>query len=188
MNSDEPPLAKIQKMFTTMEDYKATCVVTFVSNKSQNDYRMVQYSRMSGEYRMEILEPERLKDTITLYDGNTIVQIDNRVGGKVYVAKPNIVRNLVLLNSFIENYLQGEDVVVLASSDLENVTELEAVIPGNNPHLVTQKLLIDNETLNPISMTVLNVEGKESIVVQYEDFIYNVGLEDDLFKIPDVQQ
>lgn len=184
LKSNEPPLVKIQKMFKEMEDYQATCVVTFISNKSSNNYRMTQYSRMTGEYRLEILEPERLKDTLTICNGEEIVQIDNRVGGKVYKAKPNIVRNLVLLNSFIQHYMQTEEVAVRASTEVENVTEMEATIPGNHPYLVTQRLSIDNETLQPIRMTILDGEGKETIVVQFEDFDYNVGLEDDLFQIP----
>lgn len=170
-------------MFTEMEDFEATCLVTFISNKSTNNYRMKQYSRMTGEYRIEILEPERLKDTLTVCDGDAIVQIDNRVGGKVYKAKPNIVRNLVLLNSFIKHYMQSEDVSVKASAEMDEVTEMEAVIPGNIPYLATQKLTIDNETLKPLQMMVMDANGNETIVVQFEDFQYNVGLEDELFKI-----
>lgn len=185
--TDEPPEAKIQKMFAQMNSYQATCTVTFIAKNTQNTFKMIQYAKMTGEYRMEMLEPERLKNTVTVCNGDKIVQIDNRVGGKVYVAKPSPVRNLVLLNSFIENYLQGEDVTITASAQEDNVTELEAIIPGNHPYLARHKLWVDNESLSPLQMSVYDENGNETIVVQFEDFEYNVELPDDLFKIPGLE-
>lgn len=183
-STKEPPMEKIQKTLTNMENYRALCTVTFISPKGENTYKMLQFAKTTGEYRIEMLEPERLKDTLTICDGNNIVQIDNRVGGKVYMAKPSEVRNLVLLNSFVKNFMQSEDATVAVSEEEKNTTLLETLIPGNNRYLAKQNLLMDNKTIKPIRMTVLDQEDAETIIVQYEEFEYNVELDESMFVIP----
>lgn len=185
--SNEPPMEKIQKTLTGMDNYQALCTVTFKTQRGENTYKMLQYAKMTGEYRIEVLEPERLKDTVTVCDGKSIVQIDNRVGGKVYMAKPSEVRNLVLLNSFIKNYLQAEDTLAPVSGEVEKTTLLEAMIPGNHRWLSKQNLLVDNDSLKPLKMSVLDQEGNEMIIVQYDDFKYNVELDEKMFVIPNKQ-
>lgn len=166
-----------------MKSYQCEASITFSSNKGTNTYKVMQFSKITGEYRIQVMEPEKFKNTVTICDNKKIVQADLDIQGKVVVALPNKARQLTLLNSFINHYLEGEETAMAsASMDETKLTVIEATIPGSDDsRLAFEKLWIDNETLLPVKMCIYNEEGKESIAIEYENFKYNVELEDKLF-------
>ena len=60
---------------------------------------------------------------------------------------------------------------------------MEAVIPEGGKYLATEKLWVSNKTLEPNKLIVYDIEGKERIIVKYEQFKYNIKLEDRIFRI-----
>ena len=58
---------------------------------------------------------------------------------------------------------------------------LEAVIPGNNKYTSTEKLWIDNDTLDPVRLTIYDTEGKERYIIDYDKFEYNCDIEEGTF-------
>ena len=84
----------------------------------------------------------------------------------------------------MENYMGSEDVSVEAGAfeDSECII-LEAVIPGGNRYLSSEKLWIDTETLEPIKFVIYDKDGKERYILTYTDFEYNADIDDSLFSI-----
>jgi len=179
---EKTSISKIQDMLLNMKTYKTTAKVTYISNKNKNTYKLKQYLKVPGQYRIELIEPENVKDLVTICDGEKIIQLENKVEKKLTVLKPNEGRTLILLESFIMNYFNTEDAVSeVYDNGIKEVTVLEATIPGESRYFVKQKLWIDNKTLVPTKLTIYDINNEASIIVKYEDFMYNIELEDSLF-------
>ena len=63
---------KIDKNFKDMKSYIATVKITVNGNKSTTEYRAKQFWESPDKYRVEIIEPERMSGTVTVYTDNEI--------------------------------------------------------------------------------------------------------------------
>ena len=63
---------------------------------------------------------------------------------------------------------------------------LEAKISGGNKYFDSEKLWINNETKSPEKLVIYDIEGKERVLVTYEDFVYNPKIEDSKFNIENI--
>lgn len=178
-------MEKIQKQLNEMESYECSATLKRTSNKGENTYETKQYFKMTGEYKLELTQPDSVAGNYTIFDGKSICQFNPRVGGKVIIDVPESQpRNELFLGQFIKNYMQSEEVSIdVAKMDEGKCTVLEAVIPGNNKYLATEKLWIDNETIKPVQFIIYDSDGKERYVVNYNEFEYDVKFADDLFAI-----
>ncbi len=176
---------KVHKQLTEMKTYSCVVGITQNSNKGSKEYEVKQFHEMSGRYRMEIVSPEKVAGSITIFDGKSIMQFNPRVEGSLRIdVPPSQIRNELFLGQFVKNYLQSEGVAVsVANLDGANTTVLEAIIPGDHPYMQTEKLWVDNETFKPIKMVIYDKDEKEIIIVNYREFEYNVTLEDSQFSI-----
>ncbi len=174
---------KVQKQLIALETYRSAATVEYISNKGSNAYETLQESRISGEYRVEVVGPKNVAGNVTLFDGSTIAQFNKRISGKVSIAaKENQDRSEIFVTSFVKNYVRSQEVSVsVGNFGQGKCTVLEAIIPGNHPYLATEKLWIDNVTLLPVKLCIYDQDGSERIIVTYTDFEYNVPLEDDIF-------
>lgn len=176
---------KVQNTLINLKSYKSEATVKYISNKSQNEYETLQHCKTSGEYRIEVIGPEKVSGNVTLFDGKNIAQYNPKIGGKILVtAKESQERSEIFLNSFLKNYLNSEEVSLSVSKLDEGVcTVLEAIVPGDHPFLSTEKLWVDNTSLRPVKLVVYDKEGSERLIVTYKNFDYNVELEDSLFVV-----
>lgn len=177
---------KIQNTLKNLETYEAVASVTYISNNNYHDYRVKQHSKASGEYRVEVLEPENVAGNVTIFDGKVICQYNNNVSGKIAVGTTeSSERSEIFLTSFIKNYYADEEVSMAVSNmeDDDDITILEAKLPGDNQYLSTEKLLLVNDTLKPKELIIYDDKGKERIVVVFHEIEYNVKLNDNLFSI-----
>ena len=176
---------KIQEKLISMETYEAEADITYISNKNSHTYETKQQCRMSGEYRIEVTAPERVAGNVTVCDGKTIAQFNERVAGKISVSANEAMERIELfLTSFIKNYVRSQEVsIAVANIDNEPCTVLEASIPGEHPYLRSEKLWVDNTTLKPVRLIIYDSNGSERIVVTYKSFEYNINLKDELFTI-----
>lgn len=179
------PMEKIQKRLNEMEGYKCTAALTRITNKGETVYSIEQYCKMSGEYKLVITEPDKLKGNYTVYDGSKICQYSASAGGKVIADAPEAqARNELFLSCFVKNYMQSEEVSVdVAVMDEGKCTVLEASIPGGNKFTASEKLWIDNETLDPVRLTIYDTDGKERYIIDYKSFEYNCDFEEGTFDI-----
>lgn len=181
-------MEKIQNQLKNMESYQCTGTLTRISNKSENVYEIKQYYKSTGEYKLEMLAPEDVAGNYTVYNGESVFQYNPRIQGKVIQGVPKSqMRNELFLGCFIKNYFQSEDVnVETGNMDIQKSTVLEAVIPGENKYTATEKLWIDEETLKPLKLVIYDTEGKERYIIEYKDFEYNIDIDENIFKIPEV--
>ena len=181
-------MEKIQNQLKNMESYQCTGTLTRISNKSENVYEIKQYYKSTGEYKLEMLAPEDVAGNYTVYNGESVFQYNPRIQGKVIQGVPKSqMRNELFLGCFIKNYFQSEDVTVeTGNMDIQKSTVLEAVIPGENKYTATEKLWIDEETLKPLKLVIYDTEGKERYIIEYKDFEFNIDIDENIFKIPEV--
>lgn len=175
----------IQKELAEMEGYSCTAELTRTSNKGQNTYGTKQYYKSTGEYRMELTSPESAAGNCTVFDGQRVCQYNPRLGSKIVKDVPESQhRNELFLGQFVKNYMQSEGVTVEAAAlDSAKCAVLEAVIPGNDASVATEKLWVDRETLLPVRFVIYDAEGEERYRMDYSDFVFNPVFEEGLFTI-----
>jgi outer membrane lipoprotein-sorting protein len=176
---------RIHRMMVDMHSYRAIATVEYRANKGSNAYETVQHARITGEYRVEVTGPAHVAGSVTVNDGRNIVQFNARVEGRVTVpVEETPERSEIFLTTFIRNYLKCNKMSVMVADMEEGVsTVLEAAVPGNHPYLATARLWVDNGTLLPIKLVILDPDGAERIIVTYHAFEMNVVLDDALFSL-----
>lgn len=174
---------KIQDTLVNIKSYQSEATVKYISNKGSNEYLTLQYCKMTGEYRVEVIAPENVSGNITVFDGNTITQFNSKISGKVSVGTTESPeRSEIFLTSFINNYLTSDEVSVnVANLEDGKCTVLEADISGDHPYLNSEKLWIDNNTLKPLQLIIYDQDGTERIIVTYNNIEFNTDLDDNLF-------
>lgn len=179
---------KIQEKLKDMESYASNATITYVSNKGSNVYETMQQSKVSGEYKIEILAPENAQGNVTICDGKTITQYNKKVAGKIAVnITENMERSELFLTSFLRNYENSEETSVgVLSLNEGECTVLEAIIPNDHPYMKTEKLWVNNNTLEPVKLVIYDSAGTERIITDYTNFEYNVTLPDEVFTIPSI--
>ena len=178
-------LESIQKQLTEMEGYTCTATLTRTSYRGEQSYETKQYYKSTGEYRLELTAPETVAGNYTVFDGERICQYNPRLDSSIIKNVPESQhRNELFLGQFIANYMQSEGVSVEAAAlDDTRCIVLEAVIPGNDSALSTEKLWVDRETQLPVRFMIYDTEGKERYRTEYTSFAYNPQFDESLFTI-----
>ena len=178
-------LESIQKQLTEMKGYSCTATLTRTNERGSQTYETKQYYRSTGEYRLELTAPEHVAGNYTLFDGTHLCQYNPRLDSSILRNVPeNQHRNELFLGQFIENYMQSEGVSVEAAAlDESRCIILEAVIPGNDSHLSTEKLWVDRTSLLPVRFVIYNAKGNESYRMDFSAFQFDPPLDDTLFTI-----
>lgn len=175
----------IQKQLAEMEGYTCTATLTRITDGRKQVYETNQYCKASGEYRLELTAPEKVAGNYTVFDGEHICQYNPRLDSSVIQDIPaSQHRNELFLTHFIENYMQSEGVSVETSAAGDSrCIVLEAVIPGNDPRLSSEKLWIDSTSHLPVRFVIYDSDGKESYLTEYTSFTFDPQFDDALFSI-----
>ena len=186
--SDTDEYANIQDKLVNMESYSCEAEVTFYSNKGENKYTINQQAKNDGRYFLETTSPDNVKGNIILFDGNMLWQYNPNLDSKISVGdKDKMERKEICLFTFLENYLKSKDVALETANIDESIyTILEAKIPGGNKYFDSEKLFINNETKAPERLVIYDTEGKERILVTYNNFVYNPEIEDSKFNVENI--
>ena len=178
-------LESIQKQLAEMKGYTCTATLTRTNERGTQTYETKQYYKATGEYRLELTAPEHVAGNYTVFDGTHLCQYNPRLDSSILKDVPeNQHRNELFLGQFIENYMQSEGVSVEAAAlDESRCIVLEAVIPGNDPRLSTEKLWVDRTSLQPVRFTIYDANGNESYRMDYSAFQFDPPLDDSLFTI-----
>ena len=139
----------IQTRLAEMEGYSAKATLTRQTPFGERTYETLQYYKADGEYRLELTAPKEAAGNYTVFDGSRICQYNPRVDQSIIRDVPvSQQRNELFLGSFIENYLRSEGVTLeISSLDRSKCVVMEAVIPGNDPMLSSEKLWVDRESM-----------------------------------------
>ena len=178
-------LETIQKQLTEMDGYYCTATLTRTSNKGETVYGTKQYAKSTGEYRLELTSPEAVAGNYTIFDGDKLCQYNPKLDNKLVKDVPESQhRNELFLGQFIKNYLKSEGVGVEAAAlDEAQCIVMEAVIPGSDSALTSEKLWVDRETFLPKRFVLYDANGQERYRLDFEEFVYNPDFEEDLFQI-----
>ncbi len=181
----ESAYEKVNDMLMNLQDYEAIAEIKYISNKNENVYLTRQKAKKSGEYKIEVIGPEGVEGTITIYDGEVVYQYNPKNSGEVHMAiNDTKERSELFLTSFIENYSQSlESAVAVGNFDEGVVTTLETTIKGDNPYISKEVLTVDNESLKPVTLKILDEKDKERIIITYKEFAYNQGISNAEFKV-----
>ncbi|WP_458408335.1 LolA family protein [Anaerotignum sp.] len=186
-SKEEPmtELESIQKQLAEMEGYTCTATLTRTGNRIEQTYETKQYCKSTGEYRLELLAPENVAGNYTIFDGEHICQYNPKLDSSIIKDVPESQhRNELFLNQFIANYMQSEGVSVeTAALEESRCIVLEAVIPGNDADLSTEKLWVDRESLLPVRFVIYNADGEERYKMDYTSFEFDPQFDDTLFII-----
>ena len=176
---------KIHERLVGLQTYRAEVTVEYISNRGSNIYETVQHASIDGRYRIEIIGPENVAGNVTAFDGQTVAQANPRVSGRVAMSvRENPERSEIFLTSFIRNYLGSKNVSIsVGSFGSGNFTVMETVVPGNHPYLASQRLWVDNSTLDPARLVIFDREGAERVIVNFKSFEYNVDLDEGIFSL-----
>ncbi len=166
-------------MLEALQSYEAQVDIVFHSNKGENTYRVNQRAKISGQYRMEILEPESFAGVLTISDGERVVQTDPTIGGEIE-AKQTPVRDALLLYTFVEAYQSNEGSFSEGEGD---TLVLQASYSGEHKKIASAQLTLAKGTGTPLSLEILDTEGKPSIHMSYQTFQMNPTLADEDFAI-----
>lgn len=179
--------AAIQKKLAEMEGYACTATLTRISDKEEKTYETKQYYKSTGEYRLELTAPASVAGNYTIFDGARICQHNPKLESSIIKDVPESQqRNELFLGQFIKNYMQSEGVAVEAAAlDEAKCVVLEAVIPGQDNAIATEKLWVDRESLLPVRFVLYDAEGKERYILEYSEFTFNPPFDAALFTIPE---
>ncbi|MBO5329578.1 MAG: outer membrane lipoprotein carrier protein LolA [Anaerotignum sp.] len=186
--SREEPLSEleaIQKQLAEMEGYTCTATLTRTNERGEQTYETKQYCKSTGEYRLELTAPENVAGNYTVFDGERICQYNPRLDSSIIRDIPESQhRNELFLSQFIQNYMQSEGVSVeTAALDESRCIVLEAIIPGNDAALASEKLWVDRESLLPVRFVIYDAEGEERYSMDYSSFEFDPQFDDALFTI-----
>lgn len=186
--SREEPLSElesIQKQLAKMEGYTCTATLTRTNERGEQTYETKQYCKSTGEYRLELTAPENVAGNYTVFDGERICQYNPRLDSSIIRDIPESQhRNELFLSQFIQNYMQSEGVSVeTAALDESRCIVLEAIIPGNDAALASEKLWVDRESLLPVRFVIYDAEGEERYSMDYSSFEFDPQFDDALFTI-----
>ena len=186
--SREEPLSElesIQKQLAEMEGYTCTATLTRTNESGEQTYETKQYCKSTGEYRLELTAPENVAGNYTVFDGERICQYNPRLDSSIIRDIPESQhRNELFLSQFIQNYMQSEGVSVeTAALDESRCIVLEAIIPGNDAALASEKLWVDRESLLPVRFVIYDAEGEERYSMDYSSFEFDPQFDDALFTI-----
>lgn len=180
-------LESIQKELAEMEGYSCNATLRRISDTGEKTYETKQYYQSTGEYRLELTAPASVAGNYTIFDGSRICQYNPKLDSNIIKdAPPSQQRNELFLGQFLQNYMQSEGVGVEAAAlDEAKCVVLEAVIPGNDPALATEKLWVDRESLLPVRFVLYDAAGAERYILDYSEFCFNPQFDAALFTIPE---
>ena len=178
-------LESIQKQLAEMEGYACTATLTRCIGQEEKTYETKQYYKSTGEYRLELTAPESVAGNYTVFDGSRICQYNPKLESSIIKNVPESQqRNELFLGQFIKNYMQSEGVSVeTAALDESKCVVLEAIIPGNDPVIASEKLWVDRETLLPVRFVLYGADGAEKYKMDYSSFTFNPQFDQGLFTI-----
>jgi len=177
---------RIHRQLINMESFAAQATVTYISNNNSHTYETLQHALSSGQYRIEVISPINVAGNTTIFDGTTISQYNLQLDGRVMQTTTEAPERIeILLTSFVRNFIRTtESTVSVANLEGALTTVLEATIEGEHPYLSLQRLWVDNETLTPVRMVILDAQGAERVIVEYSNFEFNVNIAPELFIVP----
>lgn len=173
---------KLYSLYGTMTSYIAQVDVTSFSNNSENKYAMMLYYKSPDKQRAEYFSDNGTSN-VTIINGNNAKLISDFAQTELSLDEETIKeKNYLMPHTFFEIYYSSEETSVETfGSASGGTTKLCAKTGESNPYKNSIEILIDNETLKPIKMTILDFDNKPSLCIEYKEFEFNPELDNNIF-------
>jgi outer membrane lipoprotein-sorting protein len=176
---------EVSKRLLKLETYTCDVTMRVVNNKSIMEYKLKHYYKSPDKYRIEVLAPKELEGQVTIYNGRSS-----------YIYHPGINQYLITENfsgsvdynafigSFMNHITKTDDIRISnEKSGEKELILLEFEVPEPNSYMRLEKIWIDAENSVPIKAEIYGDDGRTSVEVQYNNFVYNPKLKDEDFNI-----
>lgn len=183
----EDEYAKVNKMLAGMDTYTTTAEIIVRGGKNIESYVLKQYFKYPDKYRIEVVSPPDKQGKTTVYDGVRLKIYQPRIN-QLYVMEnyKEVEEGNMFPGQFARNLFCGEHVVYEdKKNDDGEYISVKVAIPGGNRYRKWQVLYFDRESIKPVKMEVLDSKENVAVTIYYRDFLYNVGIDDKIFKIGD---
>ena len=164
-NNLNKTLEEVEDYILNIKEYTATIEVTVNSNKNSNKYLIKQNHKEKND-EQEVLEPDTIKGVKLIYkDSSLIVENSNLNLEKIYNKYPNIERNILWLNSFIEEYRNSEQRNITEKNE-EIVMQIKR---KNDKKIATEELILDKKTLKPTKLSIMDNSKNVIVYILYNE-------------------
>ena len=182
---DTQDYQSMQEKLINMEAYSCDATLTYISNRGENTYSIKQKAKSDGRYYIETIKPEDFNGHKIVFDGNIIWQYNPSNEDKISISnKDKTARKEISIFSFLENHIKTKKANIETENSEDGLyTILEANVPSDSKYFKTEKLYINNNTKLPEKLIIYDEDGKERILVEYQNFEYNPKIEDSNFNI-----
>lgn len=154
-----------------IKSYEATLNITVETNKNETQY-IVDQKLDNGIARQEVIEPNNIAGVITEYDGENLKIRNNKLDLETtFQNYQYIVKNRLWLDSFIEEYKNGENKV---TSNIEKNEIVLEVKTNEKQYNVYKKLYIDKNTGKPTKMIVEDVNQRTLVYILYTEITISI--------------
>lgn len=177
---------EVRKRLLELKDYTCDVTMKVTNNRSTNVYRLKHFYKRTGKYRVEVAAPKELEGQVTIYNGSSS-----------YIYHPGINQYLVTedfsssaeYNSFIGSFIEHMDKADGVKTSIEKdgdkeLAVLEFEVPEPSNYMRMERLWIDLEAAAPLKAEIYGSDGRKYVEVYYSNFVYNSGLKDEDFEIP----
>lgn len=178
---------KIHKKYMNMNSYSAIVNLTVFSNKTQNSYRLTQYAKAPGLYRIEFTEPENTAGTVIVQNsGRVKIFAESGARSTMSPLVTDAAKDLscLFVNNFFELFYKSEKTSInVLKTNEGRTTVLETDLIPPSASRCRAAVIIDNSTLEPISVTIYDLGGNTVTIAEFSEFKYNAEIHDEKFLI-----
>ena len=154
---------KIHDKFYEIGSYSAKCNITAFNSESKNTYDCkVDYNSNDSSFKVttDDMIITLLKDKTTVTRGTNTIES---------IASPTDM--YIFVNTFFKSYYEAEDTTVSVNADNNSdTTLLECSVINPTEFADKMKLTIDNKTILPVNMQVIDKNGRICTEIKFENF------------------
>lgn len=189
-NHSSEEYLKVNDMLLKMDTYITKAEIIVNGNKMVESYMVKQYFKYPDKYRIEVLSPPDKQGKITVYDGESLKIYQPQIK-QLYVMEDykEVEEGSMFPGHFAKDLFTSEHAVYdIKNENGNDFISIKVPIPGGNRYRRWEILYFDRQTIKPVKMEVLDDQGKTAVTIYYKEFLYNPGLDDDVFKIKNSEQ
>lgn len=181
---------KVGKRLLKLTAYTCDVTMRVTNNKSTMEYKLKHSYKSPDKYRIEVLAPEELAGQVTIYNGSSSYIYHPRINQ--YLVTENF-SDSVEYNSFIGSFINHirKNYSIRTGKEKSGEKEfivLEFEVPEPNDYMYFEKLWIDAEAALPVKAEIYKSDGKITVSLDYNNFVYNPDLDDSNFTITKEKQ
>ncbi len=172
---------KIHKRYMNMESYSAKAVMTVYSNKTENQYNLIQYYKEQGMYKTEFLQADGSIDSVICEKEGKVLISSHR--GNPVIAKADDALSCLFINNFFKLYYNSQDTAINTDANSEDrgvILETDIFPISQNAKKAVMALGGDAYVRY---IEVYDMGGRCSAKIEFTEFNYNIDIPDENFTI-----